>query len=111
MSMNIRHVKTGRGDRWEVRWSEYDDDGRRLEKSKRFNTEHKARSFKHRIEATKHDEPTANTDHGRKTMAYWADQWLVHREEQVQLARIRPSSLYSSRMVVRQSIKPMLGHR
>ena len=112
MSMNIRGpLATSRGPRWEARWSEYDDDGKRHEKSKRFNTEHKAKQFKHRIEATKHDEPTANTDDGRKSVAYWADQWLVHRAEQVQLGQIRESSLYSSHMVVNLTIKPMLGHR
>lgn len=111
MSMNIRGpITTARGPRWEARWSEYDDDGKRHERSKRFNTEHKARSFKHRIETTKHDEPTANTDHN-KTISYWADAWLVYREEQVTLGQIRPSSLYSSQMVVRQTVKPYLGHR
>lgn len=112
MSMNIRGpISTSRGPRWEARWSEYDDDGKRHEKSKRFNTEHKARQFKHRIEATKHDEPTANTDDGKKSVAYWADQWLVHRAEQVQLRRIRPSSLHGNAQIVRNTIKPMLGDR
>lgn len=110
MSMNVRRVETGRGDRWEVRWSVYADDGTRKERSKRFDTKAKADKYKHQVEATKHDEPAA-VETGKKSVSYWADAWLLYRAEQVATGQIRPSSLHGNTQIVTNTIKPMLGER
>lgn len=110
MSMNIRTIETSRGDRYEVRWSVYDDDGKRHEHSKRFDTKAKAERFKHKVETNKHDDPTPSDD-GKKTLSYWADQWLVHREEQMVAKRIRPSTFYGDNQIMTNTVRPMLGDR
>ncbi len=111
MSSNVREVKLSNGEtRYEVRWSWYVDNDTRREKSRRFRTRPQAERFKHTVEAGKDDTPVDSRD-GKKTVAQWADLWLTHREGEVARGRIRPSSLHGNEQVVKNTIKPMLGHK
>jgi integrase len=110
-STNIREVTLSNGEpRWEVRWSWYVDKDTRREKSRRFRTRPQAERFKHQVEAGKDESPIDAKD-GKKTVAHWADLWLIHRQGEVARGRIRPSSLHGNEQVVTNTIKPMLGDR
>lgn len=95
-----------RGKPYEVRWSWYDEDGRRRFAQERFHTHAEAKAKKAEIEQQAVDSSITDPSGGRETFKVWAERWFAVHE-----ATVKPTTARGHRKMLDRYVLPAFGHR